>query len=376
MLYLDNNASTPLDPRVNQALCSAFAELYGNPSNSHHRFGKLAYEALENSRAKIRKLLNADGFQVIFTSSATEALNLAIIGLRPSRVIVGSTEHPAVLETCRWLEHQSRTRVTPFAVDKDGTAVIPDIEEKLYDATSLLIAMLANNETGVVHPVKDIARFAAVHRVPILCDATQAIGKIRVSLDELDVDMIALSGHKIYGPRGVGVLLYREETLSGQLQPIIHGGAQEYGLRSGTENVPAIVALAEALEICVAQQPFEAKHMASMRERFESRLCESTQGIIVNGSKATRLPNTSSISIDDVNIDIVLGSLESVAVSTASACSSQKRAGSHVLRAMGIPDTLNNSTLRISFGRFSRIEQADLAADIISDAIRRARSLR
>jgi cysteine desulfurase len=374
IIYLDNNASTPIDPRVLSILNRASTELYGNASSNYHPLGKVAQDALNDAREQIKKYLHAEDFQVIFTSGATESLNMAILGLHPSRVVVGTTEHKAVLETCRWLSRYNGTEILRFAVNDEGKAIIADLEIALEKPSSLIAAMLANNETGAIHPIPEIARVATKKKVPLLCDLTQAVGKIPVRLDQLGPDLAVLSSHKIYGPKGVGALLYRQDTLSGRLRPILHGGGQEFGLRPGTENVPAIIAFTKALELAIAEQAVDAERLKAMRDTFESRLCERTAGVIINGPKVDRLPNTSNFSIADVEVEEVMEVGEGLAISTGSACATQTRSGSYVLRAMGIPDTLASNSLRISFGRFNTEEQSPIAAKVISDAVHRLRS--
>jgi cysteine desulfurase len=368
VIYLDNNASTPVDPRVLQVLNTANAELYGNPSNLLHSFGRLAHEALSYAREKVRSILQAEDFQVIFTSGATEALNIAIQGLRPSRVIVGSTEHKAVLNTCRWLARTSKTSIVSFSVDESGVAELNRIEEALKSPASLVVAMLANNETGVLHPIREIGLLSTSEDVPLLCDVTQAIGKVPVKLNDLPADIVVLSGHKIYGPKGVGALLYRQNFI-GKIRPVLHGGGQEFGLRAGTENVPAILGFVKALEIAITEQLLDAYRMKEMRDSFETSLCRKLTSTIINGGKVDRLPNTSNFSIPYVRLEKILDKLSIIAISTGAACATQQRGGSHVLRAMGVPDELAFNSIRVSFGRFNRPEDARMAAETISEVV-------
>ena len=372
-VYLDNNASTPIDSRVLETLTAAHLEFYGNPSNTLHSMGKSAQKALSQARDAIRDLLCANEFQVIFTSGATEALNLAIVGLNPSRVIIGSTEHKAVIETCRWLMHERKVDVYRFLVDTQGRADVGDVQKALHQPTSLVAAMLANNETGAIHPIEEIAGLTRDYRVPLLCDISQAVGKMSVRVGDLGADMVVLSGHKIYGPKGIGALLYHR-SLSGKLTPVIHGGGQEFGLRSGTENVPSAVAFAKAIEIGVTEQTTNVQQMKNLRDLFETTLCRLTSGIIINSSDACRLPNTTNISVVGVDIEGIFELIKPLAISTGSACGSQEVAGSHVLRAMGVPDALAANSLRVSFGRQNTSRQSVIAAEIIANAINRVRS--
>jgi cysteine desulfurase len=368
-IYLDNNASTPIDPRVLDVLNAANSTLYGNPSNSSHPYGKLARDSINSARSHIRKLLHAEKFQIIFTSGATEALNLALQGLTLTKVIVGATEHKAALSTCRWLAKTNNTIINKFPVDSTGVADVGWIDAAVKSRPSLVVAMLANNETGVIHPIRELGILASGQGVPLLCDVTQAIGKIPVSLDALGIDIAVLSGHKIYGPKGVGALLYRENSFSGKLRPILHGGGQEFGLRSGTENAPSILGFAKALEIAVNEQASDAIMIKEMRDKFELFLTQKISNVIINGQQADRLSNTSNFSFSYPAIEDILNRLTNIAISTGSACTTQERAGSYVLKAMGISDELAFNSLRVSFGRFNKPTDAQTAAESISRAI-------
>jgi len=371
-IYLDNNASTPLDPRVLDVVVRELRDGHGNPSSAHHEYGRRAAAALADARQRVRTVLCAPDYDVVFTSCATESLNLALLGLRPDRAIVGATEHKAVLEVCRWLQHDAGTDVVRTPVDSSGVVALDALEEALRTPTSLIALQVANGEVGTIQPLRDVVALAARCGVPVLSDASQAIGRIPVSLDALPVDLLVLSSHKIYGPPGVGAILLRRRTMAGRLRPIMFGGGQESGLRPGTENVAEILGFAEALELAVKEQATDARSLRAQRDDFERRLLAAVDGIAIHARHADRLPNTSSFSVRSPAVATILRRATGIAVSTGSACESHDPAPSHVLRAMGVDEALASNAVRVSFGRFSPAGSAAVAAAELSAAINRS----
>ncbi|CAM3375743.1 cysteine desulfurase family protein [Rhodothermus bifroesti] len=374
-IYLDYNATTPVDPQVLERMLPYFTERFGNPASKGHRYGLEAEAAVEAAREQVAALLGAEPENVIFTSGATEALNLAIKGVaeasihRGRHLVTVQTEHRAVLEACRRLE-QRGWEVTYLPVDAEGRLDLAALEAALRPETVLLCVMWANNETGVLHPIPEIARLARAHGVPLLVDATQAVGKIPVQV--AGIDLLACSAHKFYGPKGVGVLYVRRRPEL-RLLPLIDGGGHEQGLRSGTLNVPGIVGMGaaalRAAEVMAAEMP----RLQALRDRLEQGLRTALPGVRVNGAGAPRLPQTSSITLEGVRADRLLASVRTLALSAGSACGSGRGKPSHVLRAMGRSDTEAQATLRISLGRFTTEADIDYALTELIAAVERLR---
>ncbi len=374
-IYLDYNATTPVDPQVLERMLPYFTERFGNPASKGHRYGLEAEAAVEAAREQVAALLGAEPENVIFTSGATEALNLAIKGVaeasihRGRHLVTVQTEHRAVLEACRRLE-QRGWEVTYLPVDAEGRLDLAALEAALRPETVLLCVMWANNETGVLHPIPEIARLARAHGVLLLVDATQAVGKIPVQV--AGIDLLACSAHKFYGPKGVGVLYVRRRPEL-RLLPLIDGGGHEQGLRSGTLNVPGIVGMGAAAlrasEVMAAEMP----RLQALRDRLEQGLRTVLPGVRVNGVGAPRLPQTSSITLEGVRADRLLASVRTLALSAGSACGSGRGKPSHVLRAMGRSDTEAQATLRISLGRFTTEADIDYALTELIAAVERLR---
>ncbi len=374
-IYLDYNATTPVDPQVLERMLPYFTERFGNPASKGHRYGLEAEAAVEAAREQVAALLGAEPENVIFTSGATEALNLAIKGVaeasihRGRHLVTVQTEHRAVLEACRRLE-QRGWEVTYLPVDAEGRLDLAALEAALRPETVLLCVMWANNETGVLHPIPEIARLARAHGVPLLVDATQAVGKIPVQV--AGIDLLACSAHKFCGPKGVGVLYVRRRPEL-RLLPLIDGGGHEQGLRSGTLNVPGIVGMGaaalRAAEVMAAEMP----RLQALRDRLEQGLRTALPGVRVNGAGAPRLPQTSSITLEGVRADRLLASVRTLALSAGSACGSGRGKPSHVLRAMGRSDTEAQATLRISLGRFTTEADIDYALTELIAAVERLR---
>jgi len=374
-VYLDYNATTPVDPQVLACMLPYFSERFGNPSSKGHRYGLEAEAAVEVAREQLAVLLGAEPENLIFTSGATEALNLAIKGVaqalahRGRHVVTVQTEHAAVLEACRALARRG-WEVTYLPVDAEGRLDMAALEAALRPDTVLLCVMWANNETGVLHPIPAIAQLARDRGVPLLVDATQAVGKIPVQVT--GIDLLACSAHKFYGPKGVGALYVRRKPEL-RLQPLLDGGGQEQGLRSGTLNVPGIVGMGAAAVRAAEVMAEEMSRLQALRDRLEQGLQGALSGVRVNGAGAPRLPQTSSITFEGVRADRLLAAARTLALSAGSACGSGRGKPSHVLRAMGRTDTEAQATIRISLGRFTTAADIDYALTELIAAVERLR---
>ncbi len=374
-VYLDYNATTPVDPQVLACMLPYFTERFGNPSSKGHRYGLEAEAAVEVAREQLAVLLGAEPENLIFTSGATEALNLAIKGVaqalahRGRHVVTVQTEHAAVLEACRALARRG-WEVTYLPVDAEGRLDMAALEAALRPDTVLLCVMWANNETGVLHPIPAIAQLARDRGVPLLVDATQAVGKIPVQVT--GIDLLACSAHKFYGPKGVGALYVRRKPEL-RLQPLLDGGGQEQGLRSGTLNVPGIVGMGAAAVRAAEVMAEEMSRLQALRDRLEQGLQGALSGVRVNGAGAPRLPQTSSITFEGVRADRLLAAVRTLALSAGSACGSGRGKPSHVLRAMGRTDTEAKATIRISLGRFTTAADIDYALTELIAAVERLR---
>lgn len=382
VIYLDYNASTPCDPRVVEAMLPYLTETFANPSSRNHRPGQDAYVALEKARTTVvRELGGQSGTEFIFTSGATEANNLALSGIAETRaergrhIVTQATEHPSVLEPLRHLRHRG-WELSEIRVDGEGLIRLDELAEVLRDDTVLVSLMLANNETGTVQPVRDAAQLVHRRGAWLHCDAAQGVGKLAVDVDELEVDFLTLSGHKVYAPKGIGGLFIRRAKPPVRLPPAIRGGGHEGGLRSGTPNLAGAVALARALEIAGQEVLAESRRLADFRDRLESHVTARIGDCTINGSKEHRLPGTSNLSFAGVDGNALLASLPDVAVSTGSACTSTHAEASPVLRAMGVPARLAKASLRLSLGRFTTADEVDRAADRIVAEVTRLRSLK
>ncbi|SHK21303.1 cysteine desulfurase family protein [Rhodothermus profundi] len=374
-IYLDYNATTPVDPRVLERMLPYFTERFGNPASKGHTYGLEAEAAVEVAREQVAALLGTSPERLIFTSGATEALNLAIKGVaeasqhRGRHIVTVQTEHAAVLEACRALARRGWD-VTYLPVDAQGRLDPDALEEALTPRTVLVAVMWANNETGVLHPIAEIARRTQARDIPLLVDATQAVGKIPVTVE--GIDLLACSAHKFYGPKGIGVLYMRQRP-SLRLVPLLDGGGHEQGLRSGTLNVPAIVGMGLAAELAAQTLEEESHRLQCLRDRLERALQEALPDLRINGAQAPRLPQTSSVTIPGVRADRLLATVRTLALSAGSACGSGRGRPSHVLRAMGLSEADARCTIRISLGRFTTETDIDYALDQLTTAIRQLR---
>lgn len=375
MAYLDYNATTPVDERVFRVMAPLFTEDFGNPS-SNHVSGRAAAEVVEAARRKVASSVGMHPSDVIFTSGATEANNLALQGLRRGigrhiKVVAGATEHKSVLQTCTGLaEDGSEFSIIP--VNSDGTVDLGKMESIIDDGTDVVSVMAANSETGVIHPMEEVAKMAHEHDALFHCDATQAIGKIPFDGDRTGADMVTLSSHKIYGPKGCGALVATKHARR-RIGAILHGGGQERELRSGTLNVPAIAGFGEACSIAVTDGLADAPRQRHLRDEFESRLAHLIPDTSVNGAAAKRIPNTSNVRMRGALADAVMTRLASTEISTGSACSSSTIEPSHVLVAMGLGRAAADESIRVSVGR------STITADIkhaVSEIVRTVETIR
>jgi cysteine desulfurase len=379
-IYLDNHATTPVDPRVLQAMIPYFTEKFGNAASRNHVFGWEAEEAVEKARKQVASLIGANPKEIVFTSGATESNNLAIKGVaemyaeRGNHIITAATEHKAVLDTCKHLEKHGY-RVTYLPVMGDGR-VDPDmVRDAITDKTILVTIMYANNEIGVINPIREIGKICKERGVLFHCDAVQAVGKIPVNVLEDNIDLLSISAHKIYGPKGVGALYVRRKNPRVQLTAQIDGGGHERGMRSGTLNVPGIVGLGEACAICEREMPEEAARLKAMRDWLKNKLESELDEVTVNGSMEHRLPNNLNMSFAYVEGESLLMGINDVAVSSGSACTSATLEPSYVLKALGMGDDLAHSSIRFGIGRFNTQEEIEYTANKLIEVVRKLREL-
>lgn len=378
-IYLDYQASTPVDPRVLDAMLPHLRSAYGNPSSGQHDAGRRAAGAVDQARTRVAALLGARPQEVVFTSGATEANNLALRGLAaasapPAHIITCATEHPAVLEPLRALEREGWS-VTYLAVDAAGRLDLEELRRSFRPDTALVSLMAANNEIGALHPIRAISAIAHENGVLVHSDAAQAVGKIALDVERLGVDLLSISGHKLYGPQGVGALYVRRGIRS-RLRPLLYGGGQEGGLRSGTLNTPGIVGLGVASDLAAAELQVESERVAVQRDRLRDLLDAGSPDMRENGPPASdRLPGCLHVSFPGAEADAVMANCPDVAMASGSACSSAAPGPSHVLSATGMSADLADASLRLSIGRFTTDQELEAAAEFILRAVARVREL-
>ena len=364
-IYMDNNATTPVDPRVLEAMLPTFCEQYGNAASRTHALGWQASSEVEDARQQIADLIAADGKEIVFTSGATESDNLAIKGVadmyadRGNHIITCMTEHKAVLDTCKSLEKSGQCSVTYLKPDEFGHVTAQQVEDAICDETILITIMLANNETGVLQPIAEIGEVAKRRGVLFHTDATQAAGKVPIDVTVMGVDLLSLSAHKMYGPKGVGALYVRRRDPHVRLAIQMHGGGHERNMRSGTLNVPGIVGMGKAAQLALEEQAAEAERLTSLRNRLEKGILSQVPYVKRNGPWIDRLCNTTNLSFAYIEGEGLMGRLRDVAVSSGSACTSASLEPSFVLRSMGLPDGLAHGSIRFSMGRFTTEEEVD-----------------
>jgi cysteine desulfurase len=379
-IYMDNHATTPVDPRVLEAMLPYFTERFGNAASRNHSFGWQAEEAVETGRKQVADLIGASAKEIVFTSGATESDNLAIKGVaemyrqKGNHIITAVTEHKAVLDTCKRLEKQG-FEVTYLRVQRDGLVDLDELKRAITDKTILVTIMMVNNEVGVVQPIAEIGRLARERGIVFHTDAVQAAGKIAFDVNAFNVDLASLSAHKMYGPKGVGALYVRRKNPRVLVAPIIDGGGHERGMRSGTLNVPGIVGFGKAAEICRHEMAAESGRIRALRDRLNDGLHANLDEIYVNGSLTHRVPNNLNVSFAYVEGESLLMGISDVAVSSGSACTSASLEPSYVLKALGTDDELAHSSIRFGLGRFNTEEEVDYVVEKVTSVVRRLREM-
>jgi cysteine desulfurase len=377
---MDNHATTPVDPRVVDAMLPFFNDRFGNAASRNHSFGWMAEEAVENARGQIAALIGANPKEIIFTSGATESNNLAIKGAawmyreKGNHIITQSTEHKAVLDTCKRLEKDGYD-VTYLPVQKDGRIDLDELRRAITPKTILISIMYANNEIGVLQPMAEIGKIAKEKGIFFHTDGVQAAGKVPVDVNKDGIDLMSMTAHKIYGPKGVGALYVRRKNPRVQLAAIIDGGGHERGMRSGTLNVPGIVGFGKACDICKNEMPQEAERIGRLRDRLKDRTLAQLDEVFINGSMVHRLPNNINISFAYVEGESLLMGINDVAVSSGSACTSATLEPSYVLKALGVGEDLAHTSIRFGLGRFNTEEEVDYVVDRVVETVRRLREL-
>lgn len=379
-IYMDYHATTPVDPRVLETMLPYFTQDFGNSASRNHAFGWVAEKAVENARKQVADLLGANPKEIIFTSGATESNNLAIKGVaemyreKGNHVITCVIEHEAVIDACKKLEKQG-ARVTYLPVQKDGRIDLDDLRAAITDKTILITIMTANNEIGVLQPVAEVGAIAKEKGILFHTDAVQAAGKVPFDVNQVKADLVSISAHKMYGPKGVGALYVRRRNPRVLLAEQISGGGHERRMRSGTLNVPGIVGLGKAAAICMAEMAVDAARLLALRERLNEKFHQNLDEIYINGSMEHRLPHNLNISFAYVEGESLLMGINDVAVSSGSACTSASLEPSHVLKALGAGDDLARSSIRFGLGRWTTEEEVDYVVDKLTNVVRRLREM-
>jgi len=379
-IYLDHNATTPCDPRVVEAMLPYFSKAFGNAASRHHSFGWEAEEAVDYAREQVAKLIGAEPKEIIFTSGATEADNLALKGVfemysgKGNHIITTNIEHKAVMDTCSYIENRGG-EITYLEVMSNGLINLSELEAAIRNNTILVSIMYANNEIGTVMPMKEVCGIAKKKGVFIFTDATQAVGKIPVDVNETGIDLMAFSAHKMYGPKGVGALYVRRKNPRVKLAPLLHGGGHEKGMRSGTLNVPGIVGFGKACEICRTEMTQENARVARLRDKLQNGLLK-IDGTYLNGDRDHRLPHVTNISFKYAEGEgLMMGLNKNIALSTGSACTSASIEPSYVLKALGLDDELAHSTIRFGLGRYTTEEEIDYTIEQVGAAVGKLREM-
>ncbi len=380
-IYLDYQATTPMDVRVLEEMMPYMTTQFGNAASRNHAYGWAAEEAVEKAREQVAKVIGADPKEVVFTSGATESDNIALKGAahmykdKGDHIITLLSEHKAVLDTCHRLERDGQAKVTYLTPKSDGIVDLEELENAITDKTIMVAIMMANNEIGVIQPVKQIGEICRKHNVVFFTDAVQAVGKVPVDVNEMNIDVLALSAHKIYGPKGVGALYVRRKKPRVKLSPVIDGGGHERGMRSGTLNVPGIVGLGKAIELCAEEMEEESKRLTYLRDKLKDGIMSQLDEVYINGSYGHRLPNNLNISFAYVEGEGLLMGMKDLAVSSGSACTSASLEPSHVLKSLGVGEELAHSSIRYSMGRFTTEEEIDFAIELTVKAVNRLREM-
>ncbi|MCC6547651.1 IscS subfamily cysteine desulfurase [Candidatus Sumerlaeota bacterium] len=379
-IYMDNHATTRTDPRVVEAMLPYFTETFGNAASRNHAFGWAAEEGVENARAIIAKAINADPKEIVFTSGSTEANNLAIKGIaemyaeKGNHIITCVTEHKAVIDPCKKLERQG-FNVTWLPVQKNGLIDLNQLKDALTDKTILVTIMHANNEIGVLQPIDEIGKMCEERGITFHTDATQSVGKVPVDVQKQNVHLLSLSAHKLYGPKGVGILYVRRRKPRVRVTPILDGGGHERGMRSGTLNVTGIVGMGKALELCMEEMATESERLRGLRDYLRNKLMSNMTDVYENGDPVHKLPHSLNISFAFVEGESLLMGIHDVAVSSGSACTSASLEPSYVLKSLGLGDELAHSSIRFGLGRFNTKEEVDYVADKLIGTVARLREM-
>jgi len=379
-IYMDNNATTPVDPRVLEAMMPYFQGKFGNAASRNHAFGWEAEEGVEQAREQVARCIGASAKEIIWTSGATESNNIAIKGVaqmyrdKGNHIITQVIEHKAVIDPCKYLE-QNGFEVTILPVDKQGMVHPEQIREAMTDKTILVSIMHGNNEVGTINPIGEIGALCKERGVLFHTDACQTFAKLPIDVEAMGVDLLSCSGHKIYGPKGVGALYVRRKRPRVRCEPVIHGGGHERGMRSGTLNVPGIVGMGKAAELCFENRAEEIKSISALRDRLKAGLFERLGDIFLNGHPTQRIPNNLNISFLYVEGESMMMGIHDVAVSSGSACTSASLEPSYVLKALGLGDDLAHSSLRFSLGRFNTVEEVDYVIERVSATVEKLRAM-
>jgi len=379
-IYMDNHATTPIDPRVLEEMLPYFREKFGNAASRNHSFGWVAEEGVETARERVAKLIGAATKEIIFTSGGTESDNLAIKGVaemykeKGNHIITAVTEHKAVLDSCKRLE-KNGYRVTYLPIQKDGLIDLEDLKHAMDDKTILVTIMAANNEIGVIQAIAEIGKLCHERGVIFHTDAAQAVGRMPIDVIKQNIDLASISGHKMYGPKGTGALYVRRKNPSVQISAIIDGGGHERAMRSGTLNVPGIVGLGKACAIATEEMPHESCRLTGLRNRLKDRIMNRLDGCYINGSMEHRLPGNLNVSFADVEGESLLMGINDVAVSSGSACTSAMVEPSYVLKALSVGDDLAHSSIRFGIGRFNTETEVDYVADRVVETVQRLREI-
>ncbi len=380
MIYLDNNATTQCDPRVVDKMLPFFYEKFGNPHSRNHQFGWDAENSIEEARSKVARLMGAQPKEIIFTSGATESNNLALKGVweffqgKKNHIITSTIEHKCILDTTKYLAHKG-VRITSVPVDKEGFLDLDDLEKSLTPDTALVSVIFVNNEIGTIQHIKKIADICRKKGVYLHTDAAQALGRIPIDVNDLDVDLMSISGHKIYGPKGIGALYVRKTNRRVRLTPQMNGGGQEMGVRSGTLATPLCVGLGEACHIAQETMSEESQRIQHLTHQLYHGITNQLSHVYVNGSMAHRVPGNLNMSFDCVEGEGLMMAIKNLAVSSGSACTSSSLEPSYVLKALGIPDDLSHTSLRFGIGRFTTEDEVNQAVHDIVSAVNKLRDL-
>ena len=379
-IYMDNSATTRCDPRVVEAMLPYLSDNFGNAASRNHAFGWTAEEAVEKAREQIAALIGASAKEIVLTSGATESDNMALKGAvefyaaKGKHIISSPIEHKAIIDTARWLERQG-CEITWLPVDSDGLVNPQDVEKTIRPDTILVSLMHGNNEIGVINPLAEIGAICKKHGVLFHTDAAQTAGKVPIDVNAMGVDMLSLSAHKMYGPKGIGALYVRRRSPRVRISPLLHGGGHERGMRSGTLPVHQIVGLGAAAEICMEELETESAYTQGLRDRLLNKILENVPEVLVNGSMEHRMPNNLNISFTFIEGESLLMALRDVAVSSGSACTSASLEPSYVLRAIGLEDENAHSSIRFGIGRFNTEEEVDYIAELVIDAVAKLRKM-